>query len=116
MFALLLSSCPDLLSLSLFLFLFLSLSLARSLTLNAIRAFQYLQPRIPPRLQILATAPAIPSERLAAMVVFMTSSGWPSVVTSNRFRPEPSSKLLNLTGFFSSFWPPAGVVTAEDML
>lgn len=34
MFALLLSSCPDLLSLSLFLFLFLSLSLARSLTLT----------------------------------------------------------------------------------
>lgn len=34
MFALLLSSCPDLLSLSLFLFLFLSLSLARSVTLT----------------------------------------------------------------------------------
>ena len=32
----------------------------------------------------------------------MTSSGCPRVVTSNKFKPAPSSKLLNLTGFFSS--------------
>lgn len=43
----------------------------------------------------------MPSCRFAAMVVFMTSNGWPRVVTSNMFRPAPSSKLLNLTGFFS---------------
>ncbi len=36
------------------------------------------------------------------MVVFMTSSGCPSVVTSNMFSPAPRSKLENLTGFFSS--------------
>ena len=44
----------------------------------------------------------MPSVLLAAMVVFMTSSGWPSVVTSNKFNPLPSSRLENLTGFFSS--------------
>jgi hypothetical protein len=48
-------------------------------------------------------APANESERFAAMVVFTTSNGWPSVVTSNMLRPAPSSKLLNLTGFFSIF-------------
>jgi len=48
------------------------------------------------------TDPSMPSVRLAAMVVFMTSSGWPKVVTSNMFRPAPSSRLENLTGFFSS--------------
>lgn len=44
----------------------------------------------------------MPSFLLAAMVVFMTSSGCPRVVTSNKFKPAPSSRLLNLTGFFSS--------------
>ena len=44
----------------------------------------------------------MPSVRFAAMVVFITSRGCPSVVTSNMFNPAPSSKLLNLTGFFSS--------------
>lgn len=42
------------------------------------------------------------SPRLAAMVVFMTSSGCPSVVTSNMFKPAPTSRLENLTGGFSS--------------
>lgn len=51
----------------------------------------------------------MPSALLAAMVVFMTSRGWPRVVTSNKFRPAPSSRLLNLTGFFSSLG--AGAVT-----
>lgn len=60
----------------------------------------------------------MPSCLLAAMVVFMTSSGWPRVVTSNRLRPAPSSRLLNLTGFFSSLAGAATVgtpVTVEDM-
>ena len=48
-----------------------------------------------------AKAPAKESPLLAAIVVFVTSSGWPSVVTSNMLRPAPSSRLLNLTGFFS---------------
>ena len=53
----------------------------------------------------------MPSFLLAAMVVFMTSSGCPRVVTSNRFKPAPSSRLLNLTGFFSSL---AGTATLGD--
>lgn len=57
-------------------------------------------------------APAMPSLRLAAMVVFMTSRGCPRVETSNMFKPEPSSRLLNLTGFFSSL----AVSLAADML
>ena len=60
-----------------------------------------LHPKMPPLPQILAVAPNMPSWRLAAIVVFMTSSGWPSVVTSNMFSPAPSRRLLNLTGFFS---------------
>lgn len=80
-------------------------------------------------------APPKPSARLAAMVVLTTSSGykrqrgfaakvqrrhtWPSVDTSNMFRPEPSSKLLNLTGFFS-IWggasTPAMVAAGVDMI
>ena len=49
------------------------------------------------------------------MVVFMTSSGWPKVVTSNMLRPAPSSRLENLTGFFSGM---AGLLerTVVDML
>jgi hypothetical protein len=54
----------------------------------------------------------MPSFLLAAMVVFKTSSGCPRVVTSNKFKPAPSSRLLNLTGFFSSG---TGAVM-EDML
>lgn len=50
------------------------------------------------------TAPIMPSCRLAAMVVFMTSSGWPRVVTSNMFIPAPTRRLENLTGFFSSLF------------
>jgi hypothetical protein len=46
-------------------------------------------------------APANVSVRWAAMVVLTTSKGWPRVVTSNMLRPAPSSRLLNLTGFFS---------------
>lgn len=53
----------------------------------------------------------MPSVLFAAIVVFMTSSGWPSVVTSNMFNPAPSNKLLNLTGFFSSL-PVPGVADA----
>ena len=44
----------------------------------------------------------MPSALFAAMVVFMTSSGCPRVVTSNMLSPAPSNKLLNLTGFFSN--------------
>lgn len=40
-------------------------------------------------------APAIPSERLEAMVVFMTSSGWPRVVTSNMLRPAPTARCVS---------------------
>ena len=47
------------------------------------------------------------------MVVFMTSNGCPRVETSNIFKPEPSSKLLNLTGFFSSF---SEALAATDMM
>lgn len=60
-----------------------------------------LQPRGPPRPQIRARADANESPLFAAIVVLTTSSGWPSVVTSNMLRPAPSSRLLNLTGFFS---------------
>lgn len=42
-----------------------------------------------------------PSPRWAAMVVLMTSRGWPRVVTSNMLRPAPRSRLENLIGFFS---------------
>ena len=60
----------------------------------------------------------MPSARLAAMVVFMTSSGWPSVVTSNMFIPAPTNKLLNLIGFFSIFCLGSSCVKAisRDML
>jgi hypothetical protein len=54
----------------------------------------------------------MPSFLLAAMVVFMTSSGCPRVVTSNKFKPAPSSKLLNLTGFFSRW---AGAAMGEPV-
>lgn len=72
----------------------------------------YSQPRGPPRDQTRPRAWEKPSPRLAAMVVLMTSSGWPSVVTSNRFKLAPRSKLENLTGFFSSLVPAAGPETA----
>ena len=97
----------------------------------------YVQPKTPPRDQMRATAPAMPSALLAAMVVLVTSNGCPRVVTlspsckwctscstklpthSNMLSPAPTvsyisllhmsllkkhsrSKLLNLTGFFSS--------------
>jgi len=60
----------------------------------------------------------MPSFLLAAMVVFMTSSGCPRVVTSNKFKPAPSSRLLNLTGFFSSLAGTAmlGAPVTEDMV
>lgn len=61
-----------------------------------------LHPKTPPLAQIRATLPIMPSVLFAAIVVFMTSNGCPSVVTSNMFNPAPRSKLLNLTGFFSS--------------
>lgn len=64
-----------------------------------------LQPRTPPRDQMRPKAAAKPSPRLAAMVVFVTSRGWPRVVTSNMLRPAPRSKLENLTGFFSNVSP-----------
>lgn len=51
-------------------------------------------------------AAAKPSPRLAAMVVLVTSRGWPRVVTSNMLRPAPRSRLENLTGFFSNCSPP----------
>ena len=70
-----------------------------------------LHPKMPPLPQILAVAPNMPSWRLAAIVVFMTSSGWPSVVTSNMFSPAPSRRLLNLTGFFSSLGRAASMVS-----
>ena len=62
-----------------------------------------LHPRMPPRPHTLDKAPAKLSVLLAAIVVLTTSSGWPNVVTSNMFKPAPSSRLLNLTGFFSGF-------------
>jgi hypothetical protein len=77
------------------------------------------QPSTPPRCHILRSAPAKLSFLLAAMVVLMTSKGWPRVVTSNMFRPAPKSKLLNLMGFFSSLVRcMAGTVPASivDML
>jgi len=39
------------------------------------------QPRTPPRDQMRPMAPAMPSALLAAMVVLVTSSGCPRVVT-----------------------------------
>ncbi len=47
------------------------------------------------------------------MVVLTTSSGCPNVVTSNMLRPAPSSRLLNLTGFFSSVGG-GGAVASND--
>lgn len=80
-----------------------------------------LHPNTPPRPQILAIAPSIPSCRLAAIVVFITSSGWPSVVTSNMFNPAPRSKLENFTGFFSILGlpmpnPALSLTAVDDML
>jgi len=78
-----------------------------------------IHPRTPPRPHILVNAVANESPRFAAMVVLVTSNGCPKVVTSNLYphqystssflsnwstymlRPAPSSRLLNLTGFFS---------------
>jgi len=77
------------------------------------------KPKEPPRLQIFAIAPAKPSALLAAMVVFTTSNGCPRVVTSNIFKPAPSNKLLNFTGFFSSFGgaaTPAMVAVGADII
>lgn len=53
---------------------------------------------------------------MAAMVVFVTSSGWPSVVTSNMFSPAPSRRLLNFMGFFSSFLMGGAARTAESAM
>jgi hypothetical protein len=68
------------------------------------------------------------------MVVLITSSGWgivsyldslleyrvwrtcPNDVTSNKFNPAPSNRLLNLTGFFSSLGAEAVDGIAVDIL
>jgi hypothetical protein len=68
------------------------------------------------------------------MVVLITSSGFimvsyldsvleyriwrtcPNDVTSNKFNPAPSNKLLNLTGFFSSLGAEAAEGVAVDIL
>ena len=70
------------------------------------------QPSTPPRCQQRLSAVPKLSPRFAAMVVLMTSRGWPSVVTSNMLRPAPSSRLENLTGFFSNL---AGGAMTEAM-
>jgi hypothetical protein len=53
------------------------------------------------------------SPLFAAIVVLMTSSGWPNVETSNIFSPAPSRRLLNLIGFFSSL---GRLATVTDIL
>jgi hypothetical protein len=63
----------------------------------------------PPIPQIRVKAVANVSPLLAAIVVFATSNGCPNVVTSNIFKPAPSNRLLNLTGFFS------GMACATDI-
>ena len=86
---------------------------AVSHTTHTRRENKDLHPSTPPLLQMRETELIMPSFLLAAMVVFMTSSGWPSVVTSNIFMPAPTSRLLNLTGFFSSL---GGASIAADIL
>src|SRR5262245_40731832 len=71
---------------------------------GSVRRSENLQPRTPPRFQMRPRAVPKPSPRWAAIVVLMTSRGWPRVVTSNMLRPAPRSKLENLMGFFSSFF------------